>query len=92
MARTGTAGMMMALAMIATSAAAQQPELTGTAPAPAKEKKTCRRLTPTGSFMATRVCNTKAGWAAFDGSNAAGVNDFRRALNMSSTNERASPQ
>ena len=53
------------------------------------EKKTCRRLTPTGSFMATRVCNTEAGWRQFDGITQQGVSDFRRSLNMSGTNERA---
>jgi hypothetical protein len=27
---------------------------------PTKEKKICRSMTPTGSFMATRVCNSAA--------------------------------
>ena len=50
--------------------------------------KTCRALTPTGSFMPTRVCDTKAGWAAFDGHNRQGAAQFRDALRMTGTNER----
>ncbi|MEG3163652.1 hypothetical protein U1701_03500 [Sphingomonas sp. PB2P19] len=51
---------------------------------PAKEKKICRSLTPTGSFMATRVCNTAAAWRAFDGETAAGADQTRSVYRMTS--------
>lgn len=77
------------MAALASSAgAAVQEQAPPPAATPAAVKKTCRVLTPTGSFMGTRVCNTQAQWDKFDGHNAAGVSDFRRALNMTSTNER----
>lgn len=83
--RVWTAIAATAILMTAAPAMAQSAE---PAPAPApKPKKTCRSLTPTGSFMPTRVCNTEAQWREFDGVNQQGVGEFRRALNMTSTNE-----
>ncbi|TXC71506.1 hypothetical protein FSB78_11545 [Sphingomonas ginsenosidivorax] len=55
---------------------------------PAKEKKTCRSMTATGSFMATRVCNTAAAWRAFDGYTADGAQQTRDAYRMSVTSSR----
>ena len=52
---------------------------------PAKEKKTCRSLMPTGTIMATRVCNTAAAWKAFDGYTADGADQFRATYRMTST-------
>ncbi|WP_242008176.1 hypothetical protein [Sphingomonas ginsenosidivorax] len=51
---------------------------------PVKEKKTCRSLTATGSFMATRVCNTAAAWRQFDGITADGAQQTRDAYRMTS--------
>ncbi len=79
---------MTAIILSAVPAGAQSTE---TPPQP-KEKKTCRRLMPTGSFLPTRVCNTEAQWREFDGVNQQGVGEFRRALNMTSTNERNRPR
>lgn len=52
---------------------------------PTKEKKICRSLTPTGSFMATRVCNTAAAWRKFDGVNADGAQQTRDVYRMTTT-------
>lgn len=52
---------------------------------PAKEKKICRSLTPTGSFMATRVCNTAAAWRKFDGITADGAQQTRDVYRMTTT-------
>ncbi len=52
---------------------------------PAKEKKTCRSLMPTGSIMATRVCNTPADWKKFDAYTADGADQFRATYRMTST-------
>ncbi|MCT8001077.1 hypothetical protein NZL82_04210 [Sphingomonas sanguinis] len=79
---------MTAIILSAVPAGAQSTE---TPPQP-KEKKTCRRLMPTGSFLPTRMCNTEAQWREFDGVNQQGVGEFRRALNMTSTNERNRPR
>ncbi len=79
----------LAIALLVAPAAAQTRADDTTLPA--KPKKKCRSLTPTGSFLPTRVCNTEAEWARFDGVTQQGVTDFRRALNMSSTNERSQP-
>lgn len=77
----------VAIGLFTTGVAAQDARQPGAA-APVKEKKSCRMLMPTGSLMSTRVCNTKAGWDAFDGHNAQGAADFRKALRMTATNER----
>lgn len=79
----------LAVMAILASAAPASAQSDPSTPKP-KEKKTCRSLTPTGSFLPTRVCNTEAEWSKFDGSNQEGLSDFRRALNMTSTNERRS--
>lgn len=81
------AALAAAIGCFTTSVIAQDAPRSQPAP-PAKEKKSCRMLTPTGSFMSTRVCHTKADWDAFDGHNQQGAADFRRALGMTSTNER----
>lgn len=52
---------------------------------PEKEKKICRSLTATGSFMATRVCNTAAAWRKFDGITADGAQQTRDVYRMTST-------
>ena len=52
---------------------------------PAKERKICRSLTPTGSFMATRVCNTAAAWRKFDGITADGAQQTRDVYRMTTT-------
>lgn len=52
---------------------------------PAKEKKTCRAMMPTGTMMSTRVCNTAAAWRAFDGYTAEGADQFHAALRMTTT-------
>ncbi|MDK8185311.1 hypothetical protein QP731_03275 [Sphingomonas sp. UMB7805-LC452B] len=78
--------MMMTLAVM-TAAAPAIAQSGQTAEKP-KVKKTCRSLTPTGSFLPTRVCNTDEEWRKFDGIGQQGVGEFRRALNMTSTNER----
>lgn len=54
------------------------------ADAPAKEKKICRSMNATGSFMATRVCNTAAAWRQFDGITADGAQQTRDAYRMTS--------
>lgn len=51
---------------------------------PEKEKKICRSMTATGSFMATRVCNTAAAWRKFDGITADGAQQTRDAYRMTS--------
>ncbi len=76
----------VALILAATEVAAQTPE--GPAEATdteAKEKKICRSLTPTGSFMATRVCNTAAAWRKFDGITADGAQQTRDVYRMTTT-------
>ncbi|HIV76691.1 hypothetical protein [Sphingomonas yabuuchiae] len=78
--------MMMALAVMTTAAPAIAQA--GQGAEKPKVKKTCRSLTPTGSFLPTRVCNTEAEWQKFDSIGQEGVGEFRRALNMTSTNER----
>ncbi|WP_380786822.1 hypothetical protein [Sphingomonas sp. R86521] len=50
----------------------------------ATEKKTCRSMNTTGSFMATRVCNTAAAWRKFDGITADGAQQTRDAYRMTS--------
>ncbi len=52
---------------------------------PAEEKKTCRSMTPTGSFMATRVCNTAKGWRAYEGVTADGAEQTRNVYRMPTT-------
>lgn len=55
---------------LAAPAIAQQSPSPAATPMPAAEKKTCRRETPTGSFMPGKpVCHTKAEWKEIDGSN-----------------------
>lgn len=57
-----TCAAVAAICLASTTAVAQeaaQPQ----APAPAKEKKVCRPVTPTGSIMSKRMCLTKAEWA-----------------------------
>ena len=49
---------------------------------PTKEKKICRSMTPTGSFMATRVCNSVAAWRKFDGITAEGAQQTRDVYRM----------
>ena len=78
--------LMMALAVMTTTAPAIAQAEQGAEKS--KVKKTCRSLTPTGSFLPTRVCNTEAEWQKFDSIGQEGVGEFRRALNMTSTNER----
>ena len=78
--------LMMALAVMTTTALALAQA--GQGAEKSKVKKTCRSLTPTGSFLPTRVCNTEAEWQKFDSIGQEGVGEFRRALNMTSTNER----
>ena len=51
---------------------------------PEKEKKICRSMNATGSFMATRVCNTAAAWRKFDGITADGAQQTRDAYRMTS--------
>jgi hypothetical protein len=38
-------------------------------PAPAKEKKVCRSVVPTGTIMAKRICLTKSEWTEFHSRN-----------------------
>ena len=52
---------------------------------PTKEKKICRSMTPTGSFMATRVCNSAAAWRKFDGITADGAQQTRDVYRMTTT-------
>jgi len=52
---------------------------------PTKEKKICRSMTPTGSFMATRVCNSAAAWRKFDGLTAEGAQQTRDVYRMTTT-------
>ena len=52
---------------------------------PIKEKKICRSMTPTGSFMATRVCNSAAAWRKFDGITADGAQQTRDVYRMTTT-------
>jgi hypothetical protein len=52
---------------------------------PTKEKKICRSMTPTGSFMATRVCNSAAAWRKFDGITAEGGQQTRDVYRMTTT-------
>jgi hypothetical protein len=52
---------------------------------PTKEKKICRSMTPTGSFMATRVCNSAAAWRKFDGITAEGAQQTRDVYRMTTT-------
>ena len=51
---------------------------------PEKEKKICRSMNATGSFMATRVCNTAAAWRQFDGITADGAQQTRDVYRMTS--------
>jgi hypothetical protein len=77
-----------AFALVLTSSVVSAQTLEGPvkAPdAPVKEKKICRSLTPTGSFMATRVCNTAAAWRKFDGITADGAQQTRDVYRMTST-------
>ncbi len=53
--------------------------------APPKAKKICRSMTPTGSFMATRVCNSAAAWRKFDGITAEGAQQTRDVYRMTTT-------
>ena len=53
--------------------------------APAREKKICRSMTPTGSFMATRVCDSAAAWRKFDGITADGAQQTRDVYRMTTT-------
>lgn len=65
---------------------AQTPDPSGKpAEKPVKEKKVCRSLTPTGSIMATRVCNTAAAWQKFDGITAEGAQQTRDVYRMTTT-------
>lgn len=50
---------------------------------PAKEKKICRAMTPTGSIMAKRKCMTKAEWAKFNAENERQAENFRDRRNQS---------
>ena len=52
---------------------------------PTKEKKICRSMTPTGSFMATRVCDSAAAWRKFDGITAEGAQQTRDVYRMTTT-------
>lgn len=45
-------------------------------PAPAQEKKTCRRDESLGTIIAKRVCHTQAEWAAIDQQNARNAERF----------------
>lgn len=38
-------------------------------PPPAKEKKICRSVVPTGTIMSKRICLTKTEWARFNDQN-----------------------
>ena len=51
----------------------------------AEEKKTCRSMTPTGSFMSNRVCNTAKGWRAYEGVTADGAEQTRDVYRMPTT-------
>jgi hypothetical protein len=42
----------------------------------AEEVKYCRRIVPTGSIMAKRLCFTKADWQEFDARTAEGAESF----------------
>lgn len=76
----------VALILTPMGVSAQIPEAPAkTTETPAKEKKICRSLTPTGSFMATRVCNTAAAWRKFDGITADGAQQTRDVYRMTTT-------
>ena len=51
---------------------------------PTKEKTICRSMA-TGSFMATRVCNSAAAWRKFDGITADGAQQTRDVYRMTTT-------
>lgn len=74
-----------ALTLCSVAVGAQPPDPSAKpADKPVKEKKICRSLTPTGSIMATRVCNTAAAWHKFDGITADGAQQTRDAYRMTS--------
>lgn len=76
----------IALILIPTGASAQTSKSpTISAEKPAKEKKICRSMTPTGSFMTTRVCNTAIAWRKFDDMTADGAQQTRDVYRMTTT-------
>jgi hypothetical protein len=75
-----------AMALLSTAATAQDKAKTQSAQS--AEKKTCRYLMPTGSIMATRVCNTAAAWKKFDDYTADGADQFRATYRMSTTGQK----
>lgn len=77
----------LAATMTVCSAASAQDAAVAKPAQPAKEKKTCRAMVPTGTLMATRVCNTAAAWREFDGITAEGANQFRAAMRMTTTGQ-----
>ncbi|MCP3736210.1 hypothetical protein M9979_15180 [Sphingomonas sp. RP10(2022)] len=48
-------------------------------PPPPADKRICRREVPLGSIMPTRICHTKAEWAAIDAANSDAAENARRA-------------
>ena len=67
------------LLLLATVAAPAIAQTAADAPAkPKADKKICRTIDTTGSIMVgTRVCHTKAEWAAIDGRNSDNVSQGR---------------
>jgi hypothetical protein len=78
---------MMTFAAVLGSPATAQDKTTSDAK-PVKDRKTCRSLMPTGTIMATRVCNTAAAWKAFDAYTADGADQFRATYRMTSTGQK----
>jgi UTP:GlnB (protein PII) uridylyltransferase len=76
---------MIAAALVMSSSIAHAQDAPKPDGKPTTEKKTCRSLTPTGSLMATRVCNTAAAWREFDGILADGAEQTRNVYRMTST-------
>ncbi|MEG3165117.1 hypothetical protein U1701_10970 [Sphingomonas sp. PB2P19] len=87
--RYSTSVMMVAASALLCASAAAQEASKAEVP-PAKEKKTCRSLMPTGSIMATRVCNTKDAWKRFDDYTAEGADQFRNTYRMTTTGQKPS--
>ncbi|MCX8478044.1 MAG: hypothetical protein MT490_19820 [Sphingomonas sp.] len=84
-----TCAALAAICLVSSAAAAQDAAQPQAATEPAKEKKICRAMTPTGSIMAKRKCMTKAEWAKFNAENERQAENFRDRRNqgggMSST-------
>lgn len=67
--------LVLAVSLVAAPALAQ--DAGNPAPVEAKEKKVCRRVTPTGSIVAKSVCHTKAEWKQIEEENSRNTEAFR---------------